>query len=416
RPGEPPPVRGVHDDRVRWSLDRLVEPQRDLRRRRVHLALLRGVRLFHRGVGRRGRGHGEREEDGGDDGTPSHGLPPASSERCPKIDATSRSENSITATATNVSANPYDHSARRGRSAAPTGNTEATTSVQPIRWWRNAERANSQPFCSCTRNEAPEMNSAPAVTSDQYCEWSLPRTRASSTAPAAVAACAQIECATRCSVEKVEKTAMSHSQTPAKSASDGQRYARHGRLRKTACPTIASASSTSPKKRKPAANSQCAISARGSISACLVRHFQVLDEPGGDEEREEEADQHDEERRLDSPVPEPLAVGIEEGDAIRLRERPDDAAEDRQRPERLDRDHAKRLARGTRPAGGFRPGCDELVHDRGCLHAQSAQPDRPSATGNVREPVSPRRALSATGSRRTRSSHPARRSPAGRAS
>ena len=205
------------------GLDGLVEPQRDLRRRRVHLALLCGVRLFHRRVGRRGRGHDEREESGGEDGTPSHGLPPASSERCPKIDATSRSENSITATATKVSANPYAHSARRGRSAAPSGNTEATTSVQPIRWWRNAERANSQPFCSCTRNEAPEMKSAPAVTSDQYCEWSLPRTRASSTAPAAVAACAQIECATRCSVEKVEKTTMSHSQTPAKSASDGQR-------------------------------------------------------------------------------------------------------------------------------------------------------------------------------------------------
>ena len=51
-------------------------------------------------------GHGEREEDGGDDGTPSHGLPPASSERCPKIDATSRSENSITATAIQVIANP----------------------------------------------------------------------------------------------------------------------------------------------------------------------------------------------------------------------------------------------------------------------------------------------------------------------
>ena len=42
-------------------------------------------------------------------------------------------------------------------------------------------------------------------------------------APAAVAAWAQTECATRCSVEKVEKIAMNQSQKPAASASEGQR-------------------------------------------------------------------------------------------------------------------------------------------------------------------------------------------------
>ena len=56
----------------------------------------------------------------------------------------------------------------------------------------------------------------------------------------------------------------------------------------------------------------------------------------------------DEERGLDGPVPEPLAFGVEERDPVRLGERPDDSAEDRQRPERLDREHAQRLPRGAR--------------------------------------------------------------------
>jgi hypothetical protein len=64
----------------------------------------------------------------------------------------SRSAKSITATAIHVIANPYAQTARRGRNDAPSGNSAETTSVQPIRWWRNAERANSQPFCSWTRN------------------------------------------------------------------------------------------------------------------------------------------------------------------------------------------------------------------------------------------------------------------------
>src|SRR4029079_10279274 len=292
---------------------------------------------------------------------PSHGLPPASSERCPKIDATSRSENSITATATKGSANPSDHRERRGRDAAPSGNTEATTSVQPIRWWRNAERANSQPFCSCTRNEAPEMKSAPAVTNDQYCEWSLPRTRASCTAPAAVAAWAQTECATRCSVEKVEKIAMNQSQKPAASASEGQRYARQRRCRKTAGPTIASARTTSPKKRKPAANSQWAISALGSIPA--LGGLEVVDDPRRDDEREHQPDEHPEQRRLNRPVPEALSLRVEERHAVRLGERPHDPAEHGQRPERLhgkDAEAASRCAREDRSLGARG---DELVHD-----------------------------------------------------
>ena len=51
----------------------------------------------------------------------------------------------------------------------------------------------------------PETNNANAGTSDHAGRSIFPRASASSTAPAASAACAQIECASRCIVEKVEK-------------------------------------------------------------------------------------------------------------------------------------------------------------------------------------------------------------------
>ena len=108
------------------------------------------------------------------------------------------------------------------------------------------------------------------------------------------------------SVEKVEKIATTQSQTPAKSASDGQRYARQRRCRKTAGPTIASASRTSPRKRKPAANSQWAISARGILGSTALP-LEILDQARRDEQGEREPDDHDEQRRLDEPVPEILS-------------------------------------------------------------------------------------------------------------
>ena len=89
--------------------------------------------LLHRRVRGCGGGNGERDEGDSGENRPSHGLPPARSERWPKIGATSRSEKSITAIASQVTANPYIHTARRGRKAAPSGNTAATTIVQPMR-------------------------------------------------------------------------------------------------------------------------------------------------------------------------------------------------------------------------------------------------------------------------------------------
>ena len=147
-------VRRVHHDRVGRRDDGLVEPQLDHGRRRVDPALHAGLRALERRVRARRRRQGEREERRRRE-RPPHGAEtrPARSERWPKIGATSRSANSITASAIHVAANPYAQTARRGLNASPIGKTLATTSVQPIRWWRNADRAKSQPFCSWTRND-----------------------------------------------------------------------------------------------------------------------------------------------------------------------------------------------------------------------------------------------------------------------
>ena len=84
----------------------------------------------------------------------SHRGPPANSERCPKIGATSRSQNSITARTIQVIANPALQAKRRGWSAWPRGKIAATRSVHPIAWWRNAAREKNHGFCSWMRNAA----------------------------------------------------------------------------------------------------------------------------------------------------------------------------------------------------------------------------------------------------------------------
>jgi len=133
RAGEAAPVRREHDDRIGRRRDGLVEREPDLGGRDLDTTLLGGRRSQERRVRTGDAGHDERREQHRDEGTPhGTGTPPASSDRCPKIGATSRSENSITAIATHVAANPYAHTERRGRKAAPSGKTAAMTMVQPI--------------------------------------------------------------------------------------------------------------------------------------------------------------------------------------------------------------------------------------------------------------------------------------------
>src|SRR5439155_3460554 len=143
---------------------------------------------------------------------------------------------------------------------------------------------------------------------------------------------------------------------------------RQRRRRQTSSPTITSASRIRPSVRKPIANSQCTISLGGSTVLLYV-----LDERARDNEREEHARQRNEQRRLDHEPPEPLAARVEQGEPVRLDERPDDAGEDRQRTEQRDRDNT----RAARSPDG-RQLCDDLFH---CSSARSNGTTTPAGTG-----------------------------------
>src|SRR5262245_18899209 len=103
---------------------------------------------------------------------------------------------------------------------------------------------------------------------------------------------------------------------------------------------MASARRISPRRRKPAAKAQWTSSALGAIGAA-----EIVEQAGSDREREEQADDDDEQRRLDQVVVEAeLGAAVEEDDPVRLQDPPDDPAEDRDRPEELDRELPPRAA------------------------------------------------------------------------
>src|SRR4029450_13030576 len=97
---------------------------------------------------------------------------------------------------------------------------------------------------------------------------------------------------------------------------------------------------------------------------------EVLDQPGRDQQREDDAHGDDEQRRLDEQPPEALAVRVQDRQAVRLQERPDDTAEHRQRPERGDDPGSCRA--GTR---------SDALLDQLCAHSTSPGRDdnRPAA-------------------------------------
>ena len=99
------PVGGEHDERLRRRDDGLVEAKQYLVGRPLDPALLAGRGPLQCRVGHCHCRHDERAERRGDHHAP-HGTPPARSERWPKIGATSRSANSITASAIHVAAKP----------------------------------------------------------------------------------------------------------------------------------------------------------------------------------------------------------------------------------------------------------------------------------------------------------------------
>src|SRR5262249_54793070 len=134
----------------------LVEVQADGLRRLLQLLLEpRELRLERRVRPRERRRDERRRHTEEDDALHRCGGPP-SGDRRPDTGARSRSEKSITESATTESANAVFSTTERGLKTSASGRSATPTSVQPTRWCRNAERAKNQPFCSWTRNAAPE--------------------------------------------------------------------------------------------------------------------------------------------------------------------------------------------------------------------------------------------------------------------
>src|SRR3954465_10531084 len=121
--------------------------------------------------------------------------------------------------------------------------------------------------------------------------------------------------------EFVKNVITGHMSTPSANAMPGQRYARHARRRHTSGPTIASPSKHRPRARKPVANNQWTCSAGG-----VIRRLQVLEQSRHDEQVEHDADEQDEQRRLDDEPPEALPAGAAARRAPRSSARADGAA------------------------------------------------------------------------------------------
>ena len=232
---------------------------------------------------------------------PSSGVPPAC-ERCPKIGATSRSANSITASTTHVAGAHRPARARRGRSASRPDRKQPTRRRPGLghSGGGDAEGANSHPFCSWRRNEA-RRRGGPR------------RSRATSTGSGGGRGRRRVARRRGGGVECAKRSRRSRSATARRrpAASDGQRQARHARRRNTAGPTGVPRRARRQQKRKPPAKSQCATSARRCISTLGGQPLGCATRPQGYEQREEKA-----ERRVEAgstrPIPEPLPLGVEE--------------------------------------------------------------------------------------------------------
>src|SRR5579884_2767221 len=120
--------------------------------------------------------------------------------------------------------------------------------------------------------------------------------------------------------EFVKNAITGQSSTPIANATPGHRYFRQARRCHTSRPTTASQRRHMPMKRMPAANSQCTISACG-----FTMLLQIDEERPRDDERERDANEHDEQRRFHEQPPHALPTRVQKRDAIRLQDPPDDA-------------------------------------------------------------------------------------------
>src|SRR5438270_517205 len=231
-----------------------------------------------------------------------------------------------------TSANDACSTAERGRNASASGTSAPSRNVQPSRWCRNAERAKNHGFCSCTMNAIPVTANASGHVSRHHLDLSRPCTRPSSAPPASISTSAHEPCAYMWIDELVKNAITGQSRTPIPNAIPGHRYLRHGRIRQTSCPTIASASRQSPTRRIPAANPQWTISACGSIVLLEVGEQRLRDD-----EREDQAGDGDEQRRLDQKPPHSLPARMQQRDAVRLQDAPDRPEGDGRRADQRDR-------------------------------------------------------------------------------
>ena len=194
-----------HLDRLRQRVDRLVELQHDLARRRGEPLLERGALLLQRRVRERGRREHERDESRDDERALHRCGTPAYVDRCPKIGRDVA-----------VAVEQHRHDDERRREARTRRRSRARTERLQERERRRADDepaervveergAREEPAVLLvdeqrrSRDEEAEGRSA----SRQYCEWSLPRTRPSSAAPASMSTCAHEPCATMWIIEFV---------------------------------------------------------------------------------------------------------------------------------------------------------------------------------------------------------------------
>src|SRR4051794_3749985 len=162
-------------------------------------------------------------------------------------------------------------------------------------------------------NASPVTANASGHVSRHRGERSRPCTSPSSAPPASINTSAHEPCAYMWIEEFVKNAITGQSRTPMPNAMPGQRYLRHGRMRQTSWPTIASQRRQRPTRRIPAAKAQWTISAWGSI----VR-LQVGEQRLRDDEREDHAGGRDEQRRLQHEPPKALPTRMEDGQPVRL--------------------------------------------------------------------------------------------------
>ena len=233
------------------------------------------------------------------------GTPPANSERCPKIGATSRSEKSITATAIHVAANPY---AQTGQPRAEGGaeREDGRNDHRPADQVMEEGRAREEPAVLLVDQEGRAGDEQPG----RRHERPVGRDQPAADDRELHRACGRRRLRPGRVREQMERREGREDRDhPEPQPGEEQRGsargapARHGAGTPPG-PTIASARRTSAKNRNPAAKSQCAISARGSISGLALALLEIVDQPGRHDQGEQEPDEHDEERRLDEPVPE----------------------------------------------------------------------------------------------------------------